>query len=61
MEFSRGPGHDWLVTYQFDDDPIETMVVWGQIKIEDAIAEARLSFDEEHQSFVVIFKAERVG
>ncbi len=61
MKIEKGPGYDWLVTYQFDDEPIETMSVFGQIRIEDAIAEARFSFDDEDAPLVLILKAERVG
>jgi hypothetical protein len=61
MTFSKGPGYDWQITYKFDDEPIETMVVWGQIRIEDAILEARRSFDDEGQPLLVILQAERVG
>ena len=57
----KSPGYDWLVTYRFDDEPPETMVVWGQIKIEDAILEARRSFPDEDQAGLVILKAERTG
>ncbi len=61
MKLVKGPGYDWLVTYQFEDDLEETMTVWGQIKIEDAIMEARRSFADEDQSLVVILKAERTS
>ena len=61
MRVTKGPGYDWVITYQFDDEPIDTMSVWGQIKIEDAILEARHSFDDEDQPLVVILKAERAS
>ena len=48
--FEKSPGYDWLATYRFEDEPPETMVVWGQIKIEDAILEARRSFADENQA-----------
>lgn len=41
--FSRAPGWDWEVHYQSDDDAVETMLVFGKMRIEDAISEARLS------------------
>lgn len=44
MKFEKGPGYDWIVTYE-DDDGVEEMSVFGQIKIEDALTEARRSFD----------------
>ena len=39
-----------IMTYRFEDEPPRTMVVWGQIKIEDAILEARRSFADENQA-----------
>ena len=35
----RGPGHDWRVRYRYEDEEIEELLVFGQIKIEDALAE----------------------
>lgn len=59
MKIEKGPGYDWVITYQFDDEPVESMSVFGQIRIEDAIAEARLSFADEDQPLLVILGAER--
>ncbi len=60
MTLVGGAGYDWVITYQFDGCPKETMSVWGQIKIEDAILEARRSFDADDQPLVIILKAERI-
>lgn len=43
--FSTGPGYDWEVAYRFDDGEPGTMRVFGQIRVEDAISEARFSLD----------------
>lgn len=43
--YEKGPGHDWSVRYQFDDDEPEEMLVFGQIAIEEALKEARYSLD----------------
>lgn len=44
MEKKVGP--DWEIDYRFDEDEsVETMLVFGQIKVEDAIKEARYSLD----------------
>jgi len=60
VEITKGPGYDWLITYDFDGEGIETMTVFDQVRIEDAILEARRSFDDEDQPLLVILKAERV-
>ena len=40
--FSKSPGWDWEVHYE-SGDAVETMLVFGQLRIEDAILEARRS------------------
>lgn len=44
-EFTRGPGYDWAIYYQFDDAEHDQMLVFGQITLEDALREARYSLD----------------
>lgn len=45
VEWTKSPGWDWIVTYQFDDGGIEEMSVFGQRTMEDAVREARFSLD----------------
>jgi hypothetical protein len=59
MQVVKSTGYDWVITYQYDDEPVYEMSVYGQMKIEDAIREARDSFDDEDQPLLVIFKVER--
>ena len=42
-KFTKPPGWDWAVDYQCDDGEIDTMLVFGQLRVEDAILEARRS------------------
>jgi hypothetical protein len=44
-ELTRGPGYDWDIFYQFEGEEMEQMSVFGQIKMEDALKEARYSLD----------------
>jgi hypothetical protein len=44
VEFEKGPGWDWEVFYDAGEGE-EVMMVFGQIRIEDAISEARWSFE----------------
>lgn len=41
--FTRSPGWDWEVDYEDADGDRDTMLVFGQLRIEDALREARLS------------------
>ena len=43
-EITKSPGWDWSVTYQYADEPIKTMGVFGVMTIEEAVLEARRSF-----------------
>jgi hypothetical protein len=45
VTFEKGPGYDWTVSYQCEDQDPEEMSVFGQIRIEDAVREARYSLD----------------
>lgn len=45
MIFSKAPGHDWEVDYVCEDGVLDTMSVFGRIRIEDALAEARYSLE----------------
>ena len=45
MKIVKRPGHDWLVTYRWEDEEPETMSVFGVMTIEEATAEARFSLD----------------
>lgn len=64
--FSKAPGWDWEVHYQSGDDAVETLLVFGRLRIEDAILEARrsLSFNSFRSSdFVepVVLGATRIS
>jgi hypothetical protein len=39
----KNPGYDWVVTYQFEDEPVEEIVVFGAMTVEAALKEAHLS------------------
>lgn len=41
----KSPGWDWEVDYEDEDGTVETMSVFGQIRVEDAVAEARHSLN----------------
>lgn len=56
-EFVKSSGWDWLVTYQCDDEEPDVMVVFGQVKIEEVIEEARFSLKFNNY---VILKVERL-
>ncbi len=43
IQIEKRPGHDWLVTYRWEDGEPETMSVFGVMTIEEAIEEARFS------------------
>lgn len=43
MNMSKAPGWDWAVDYVCEDGEADTMLVFGQMLIEDALAEARAS------------------
>ena len=43
MVFTKSPGWDWAIDYVCEDGDADTMVVFGQLRVEDAIAEARMS------------------
>jgi hypothetical protein len=62
-EFIKSIGPDWDITYQFEDDDINVMSVFGCINIEAAIKEARYSLDgidEMNKGTYQILKVERV-
>jgi len=42
-EFTKSPGWDWAIDYEDEDGASETMLVFGKIRIDDAIEEARRS------------------
>lgn len=43
IEFTKPTGWDWAVDYVCEDGESDTMIVFGQILVEDAILEARRS------------------
>ena len=43
IKIEKGPGWDWLVSYEWEDGQTDDVAVFGCIKIEDAITEARHS------------------
>jgi hypothetical protein len=45
MQFEKGPGHDWYIEYQFDDDERQEMSVFGCMTAEKALEEARFSLN----------------
>jgi hypothetical protein len=45
MEITKRPGHDWFVTYRWEDDEPEMMSIFGVMTIEEAIQEARFSLN----------------
>ena len=45
MTIEKPAGHDWAVRYKFEDEPEETMDVFGCMTVEDAAKEARYSLD----------------
>ena len=53
MNVTKSPGHDWLITAEYEDGETNEVSVFGQIRIEDAVKEARLSFEAS-----VVFGAE---
>lgn len=59
-KIEKGPGWDWLVTYQWEDGQTDAIAVFGFIKIEDAIAEARYSLDVGDFGYAIL-AAERIG
>lgn len=42
-KIEKRTGWDWLIIYQMDDEPYETMDVFGSMTIEDAAREAHYS------------------
>ena len=59
VTFERGPGWDWLVTYDVGDGP-EEMTVYGVLTIEDAARECRASFGQpDDLAALVILAIER--
>lgn len=45
MRIEKRPGHDWIVTFCWEDGEPETMSVFGVMTIEDAVKEARYSLE----------------
>lgn len=45
MMIEKREGHDWSVRYQFYEEPIEEMSVFGCITVEEAIRDARRSLN----------------
>jgi hypothetical protein len=45
VSWVKGPGHDWTVTYQFEDDEPQEMSIWGCMTAEKALEEARFSLN----------------
>ena len=43
IEFTKPPGWDWAIDYEDEDGASETMLVFGKVRIDDAIEEARRS------------------
>lgn len=41
----KPPGYDWTIRYRYEGEGVEEMLVFGKIKIEDAIEEARNCLD----------------
>lgn len=60
MVAEKGPGWDWLVTYEGDGAETETMTVFGCLTIEDATNEARRSLNALEPFTGIILKAERM-
>jgi len=42
-QFTKSPGWDWAVDYEDENGQRETVLVFGKIRIDDAIEEARRS------------------
>lgn len=42
-QITKGPGWDWAIDYEDQDGARDTMLVFGRVRIDDAIEEARLS------------------
>lgn len=60
MQIEKGPGWDWAVTYQWEDEEPEVLGVFGCITIEDAIKEARYSLDSADVGYAIL-EAKRLG
>ena len=58
MKIEKGPGWDWTVTYQWEDEKPDAMSVFGCLTIEDAIKEARYSLEGSDLGYAIL-SAER--
>ncbi len=47
MKIGKAPGHDWTVTFRWEDGEPELMSVFGAMTIEKAVKEARYSHDPD--------------
>ena len=45
VTFVKGPGHDWVVAYQFVESKPDEMLVFGCMTAEKALEEARFSLN----------------
>lgn len=46
--------YDWTILYQFEEDQLEEMSVFGQATIEEALKEARYSLRQAEEPYVII-------
>lgn len=47
MTLEKSTGHDWLVFYSDEGDPVISMSVFGQMTAEKALEEARFSLGDD--------------
>jgi hypothetical protein len=54
MKINKGPGWDWAVHYEWEDGTTDTVSVFGQLKIEDAIREARYALEGTDMGYAIL-------
>ncbi len=54
FKIEKGPGWDWLVSYEWEDGQTDDVAVFGCITIEDAIAEARYSLEAGGLGYAIL-------
>jgi hypothetical protein len=60
MKIEKGPGWDWAVHCEWEDGTTDVVSVFGQLKIEDVIREARYSLDGTDLGYAIL-RAERLA
>ena len=54
MRIEKGPGWDWAVTYQWEDQEADIVSVFGCLTIEEAIKEARYSLEGSELGYAIL-------